>query len=129
MVIYGVAPLSLCLLIGMFAGEVLGLLLNLQANVGGVGIAMLLLLFASNSKRFQSLTHAPSSTGVEFWSAMYIPIVVAMAARQNVAGALDGGLLALIAGSSAVVVSFALVPIISRLASANRETSDRQDLP
>jgi malonate transporter MadL subunit len=60
---------------------------------------------------------------------MYIPIVVAMAARQNVAGALDGGLLALIAGSSAVVVSFALVPIISRLASANRETSDRQDLP
>ena len=50
---------------------------------------------------------------------MYIPIVVAMAARQNVAAAADGGMLALVAGIAAVLVSFALVPVISRLAAVN----------
>ena len=38
-----------------------------------------------------------------------------MAARQNVAAAADGGLLALVAGVAAVVVSFALVPVLSRI--------------
>ncbi|GIT20730.1 MAG: hypothetical protein CM1200mP40_04120 [Gammaproteobacteria bacterium] len=46
---------------------------------------------------------------------MYIPIVVAMAARQNVAAAVDGGMLALLAGIAAVVVSFALVPVLSKI--------------
>ena len=40
---------------------------------------------------------------------MYIPIVVAMAAKQNVLGALEGGPLALFAGIGAVVASFLLV--------------------
>ena len=43
---------------------------------------------------------------------------VAMAARQNVAAAADGGLLALTAGVAAVVVSFALVPVLSRIGSS-----------
>jgi malonate transporter MadL subunit len=46
---------------------------------------------------------------------MYIPIVVAMAARQDVAGATEGGLLAIVAGVAAVTVSFALVPILSKI--------------
>ena len=46
---------------------------------------------------------------------MYIPIVVAMAARQDVAGATEGGLLAVVAGVAAVAVSFALVPVLSRI--------------
>ena len=52
---------------------------------------------------------------------MYIPIVVAMAARQNVAAAADGGMLALVAGIAAVLVSFALVPVLSRLSGSNSE--------
>lgn len=115
MIIYGVALLSVCLVVGMLIGEVLGLALNVDANVGGVGIAMLFLVLASNSKKFKSLTHGPAGNGIQFWSAMYIPIVVAMAARQNVAAAVDGGVLSLLAGVAAVAVSFALVPLISRI--------------
>ena len=117
MIIYGVALLSGCLLVGMLAGEVFGVLLGVSANVGGVGIAMLLLVLACSSTRLKSLVDGASGTGITFWSAMYIPIVVAMAARQNVAAAADGGLLALAAGVAAVVVSFALVPVLSRIGS------------
>ena len=121
MIIYGVALLSVCLLTGMLIGEGLGVLLNVDANVGGVGIAMLLLVLASNSDKFKSLTEGASGAGIKFWSAMYIPIVVAMAAKQNVAGATEGGLLALAAGVIAVAVSFALVPLISRLGNPKQE--------
>ncbi|MFT5580703.1 MAG: malonate transporter MadL subunit [Paraglaciecola psychrophila] len=115
MIVYGVALLSLCLIVGMLAGETLGVFMGVQANVGGVGIAMLMLVFASNTDKFKTLTEGAAGTGIQFWSAMYIPIVVAMAARQNVAAAADGGLLALVAGVAAVVVSFALVPVLSRI--------------
>jgi malonate transporter MadL subunit len=121
MIIYGVALLSLSLVTGMLVGEGLGVLLNVDANVGGVGIAMLLLVLASNSDKFKSLTEGASGAGIKFWSAMYIPIVVAMAAKQNVAGATEGGLLALAAGVIAVAVSFALVPLISRLGNPEQE--------
>ena len=118
MVIYGVALLSACLVAGLYIGELLGKAIGVQANVGGVGIAMLLLILACNLPRFRSLTTGVSAGGITFWSAMYIPIVVAMAARQNVAGALDGGLLALVAGVAAVVVSFVFIPLISRIGHA-----------
>ncbi len=115
MLVYGVALLSACLIAGMLIGEALGVILGVEANVGGVGIAMLFLVLASNSKQFKSLTEGAAGDGIKFWSAMYIPIVVAMAASQNVAAAVDGGVLALLAGVLAVVVSFALVPVLSRI--------------
>lgn len=115
MLVYGVALLSACLIAGMLLGEVLGVALSVQANVGGVGIAMLFLVLASNSQRCKTLTQGAAGDGIKFWSAMYIPIVVAMAAQQNVAAAVDGGFLALLAGVAAVVVSFALVPVLSRI--------------
>jgi malonate transporter MadL subunit len=114
MIIYGVALLSACLLVGLYLGELLGQLLGVQANVGGVGIAMLLLVLASGSPRMRSLTTGAAGEGVKFWSAMYIPIVVAMAASQNVLAAASGGVLAVLAGVLAVLVSFALVPVLSR---------------
>ena len=115
MIVFGVALLSACLILGMLIGEALGVALNVEANVGGVGIAMLFLVFASNSEKFKTLTQGVAGNGIQFWSAMYIPIVVAMAARQNVAAAVDGGMLALLAGIAAVVVSFALVPVLSKI--------------
>lgn len=114
MVIYGVALLSFCMLVGMIAGTLLGDLIGVQANVGGVGIAMLLLIFLSNlsSKKFQlgSITQ----TGIGFWSAMYIPIVVAMAAKQNVLAAVSNGWMAIVAGVAAVVASFLMIPVLAR---------------
>ena len=115
MVIYGVALLSACLVLGLAIGETLGVLIGVDANVGGVGIAMLLLVAACGLPAFRFLVEGESASGVRFWSAMYIPIVVAMAARQNVVAAVDGGLLALLAGVAAVLVSFALVPVLSRI--------------
>lgn len=61
--------------------------------------------------------------GVEFWSAIYIPIVVAMAAKQNVMGALTGGPMAITAGIAAVVCGFALVPMLDRLGKEKNETT------
>lgn len=115
MVIYGVALLAVCMLTGMFVGDVLGELMGVQANVGGVGVAMIMLLLLSNfeSKR---LTLSPiTEGGIGFWSAMYIPIVVGMAAQQNVVGALSGGWMAILAGVLAVIASFAMVPVLARL--------------
>lgn len=117
MVIYGVALLSFCLLAGTFAGDIIGRLLGIEANVGGVGISMLMLLYFTSRTRKLLKLNEVSQGGIIFWSAMYIPIVVAMAAKQNVAGAIESGWLALIAGTLAVVVSFMLIPLFTRIAS------------
>ena len=114
MIIYGVALLGVCLLAGVFLGELLGQIIGVKANVGGVGISMLLLIFLSHWRPIKEKLADGAASGVLFWNAMYIPIVVAMAAKQNVVGALSGGWLAILAGVAAVVLSFALVPILSK---------------
>ncbi len=43
-----------------------------------------------------------------------------MAARQNVVAAVDGGMLALLAGATAVVVSFTLVPVLSKMGTQSK---------
>jgi len=115
LVIYGVALLSFCMLVGVFVGDLLGQWLGAQANVGGVGIAMLLLIVLSNLSKKEFHLSAPTEAGVNFWSAMYIPIVVAMAAKQNVVAALSGGWMAIVAGVAAVAVSFAVIPLLDRV--------------
>ena len=127
MIIYGVALLSACLVAGMLLGEGLGIILGVEANVGGVGIAMLFLVLACNSERFRSLTEGAAGSGVKFWSAMYIPIVVSMAAQQNVAAAIDGGVLAITAGVAAVAVSFALVPALSKIGTAPEQEANEEE--
>jgi malonate transporter MadL subunit len=115
LVIYGVALLSFCMLVGVFVGELIGEWLGAEANVGGVGIAMLLLLVLTNLSKKEFKLSAPTETGINFWSAMYIPIVVAMAARQDVVAALSGGWMAILAGVAAVAVSFAMIPLLDRV--------------
>jgi len=121
MVIYGVALLSVSLLAGLVAGDLLGAAIGVQANVGGVGIAMLLLLFLTHVSAIRVRLETPTTSGITFWSAMYIPIVVAMAAKQNVFAAVSGGWMAIIAGGAAVAVSFALVPWLSRIGGQPRD--------
>jgi len=113
-VIYGVALLAFCMLVGVFVGDLLGAVMGLPANVGGVGIAMILLLVLSNLGSREPTLGPITQKGIGFWSAMYIPIVVAMAARQNVFSALSGGWMAIVAGVAAVAASFALIPVLAR---------------
>jgi malonate transporter MadL subunit len=118
MAIYGVALLAGCMLVGLFLGELLGRLIAVDANVGGVGIAMILLIVAADWLRRRTKLPAATERGVLFWSAIYIPVVVAMAATQNVIAAVRGGAAAILAGVLAVGLGFALVPVMSRVGAA-----------
>jgi malonate transporter MadL subunit len=113
-VIYGVALLSVCTLVGIILGELLGKIIGIDANVGGIGIAIVLLLLVTDNLKKKNKLHIKSQEGLKFWSAMYIPIVVAMAAQQNVVKALEGGPVALFSALSALILSYALVPILSK---------------
>ena len=55
--------------------------------------------------------------GVEYWGAMYIPVVVAMAAQQDVVAALRGGPVALLAAVGSVVVCAGVISLINRMES------------
>ena len=115
MVIYGVALLSFCMLFGIILGELLGRLFGIDANIGGIGIAMLLLIFLSDYLKKSFSLGNITEKGITFWSMIYIPIVVAMASKQNVLGAIDGGLIALLSGGVAVILSFLLIPVLSKI--------------
>jgi malonate transporter MadL subunit len=112
------------MLVGVFVGDVLGDLIGVQANVGGVGIAMLLLIVLSKLSNHRFHLSAPTEKGVNFWSAMYIPIVVAMAAKQNVIAAISSGWMAIIAGVAAVAVSFAMIPLLDRIHIGEGDSDD-----
>ncbi|MFD2202018.1 malonate transporter subunit MadL [Shivajiella indica] len=110
--IYGVALLALSYLLGQWLGEALGYFIGINANVGGVGFAMMILMllkewFIKNNR----LTHEMES-GMDFWSKLYIPVVIAMAASLNVKSAVSAGTLALAAGSIPVLVCFLVFPIL-----------------
>lgn len=124
MIIYGVAFLAFCTLVGIFVGELLGKLIGVPANVGGVGIAMLLLIGLGSYLNKNGWFKGKTEQGVEFWSAIYIPIVVAMAAQQNVYGAFKGGPMAILAGTLAVVIAFALVPVLVRIGNRQPTSTD-----
>lgn len=119
MAIYGTALLSICLIIGLIVGKLIGYSMGIDANVGGVGIAMLLLIVVSGRLQKSGRMPKPTQQGVLFWSSIYIPIVVAMAAKQNVLAAVSGGAVAIVVGVVVVALSFALVPLISRIGNAD----------
>ncbi len=48
MIIYGTALLAFCHLAGLFLGDLLGAAIGVKTNVGGVGIAMLLLIASAH---------------------------------------------------------------------------------
>ena len=115
MAIYGTALLAFCLLVGLLVGKLLGWMLGLDGNIGGVGIAMLLLILLTDRLKRSDALAEPSEAGILFWSSIYIPVIVAMAATQNVRAAIHGGPAALLAGALTVVGCCALVPVFARL--------------
>lgn len=117
MIIYGTALLALCHLLGIFLGDLLGQLMGVKTNVGGVGIAMLLLICARLYMQRREWMPQMTERGVEYWGAMYIPVVVAMAAQQDVVAALRGGPVALLAAVGSVVICAGVISLINRMES------------
>ncbi|MEZ0538092.1 malonate transporter subunit MadL [Fibrella arboris] len=112
MLIRGVALLAGCYIVGQLIGESLGQLLNVNANIGGVGFAMLLLIFAQHWLEKRNHFHQDMEQGILFWSKLYIPVIVAMSATQNVRVALSSGGVAVLAGSIPVVLSLLFIPLL-----------------
>ena len=115
MKIYGVALLAGCFLTGKLIGNILGEVIGINGDIGGVGFAMLLLMLLTTWMRKKGLLVQETGEGILFWTSMYIPIIVAMAATLNVKAAISGGWIAIFAGLSATVACFLLVPLISRV--------------
>ncbi|WP_338875825.1 malonate transporter subunit MadL [Spirosoma sp. SC4-14] len=124
MIIYGVAILAFCYLTGQLAGEWLGLLLGVHANVGGVGFAMLLLVVLNDWLVKKKYVNLETETGILFWNKLYIPIVVAMSATQNVKVAVSSGLIAVVAGIVPVLICVASIPLIAKLATPKNTRPD-----
>jgi malonate transporter MadL subunit len=116
MKIYGVAILAGCFLIGHIVGDQLGKMLHMNGNLGGVGFAMLLLILLNDYFKKNGILKPETESGMLFWSTMYIPVVVAMSASQNVKAAISGGWVALLVGVFATVACFAMVPVIAKYA-------------
>lgn len=118
--IYGVAILAACFLVGKIAGEWLGQWMGIDANVGGVGFSMILLIF---SMQWLHRIHGRDEQlegGIIFWSNLYIPVIVAMSAVQDAKGALSSGLIAVLAGVIPTAICLLLVPFVSRLGRRTR---------
>ena len=124
--IYGVALLAACMFFGSLIGNLLGLATGLGSDIGGVGFAMLLLLVVTNSKKITDKLPKGYEKGLEFWKAMYIPVVIAMSASENVFQALSGGLIAVIAGIAAVGVAFVLPILLNRMASKKNGAKEEE---
>ena len=119
MKIYGVALLAACFLLGKLLGNLLGKLINIDSDIGGVGFAMILLMASSIYLRKKGWLVPETEKGIWFWSAMYIPIIVAMAATLNVKAAVSGGIVAIAAGIGATIVGMLLVPVLSKIGRSN----------
>ena len=115
MKIYGVALLAFCFLIGKLIGNYLGILIGLKSDVGGVGFAMLFLMLSYSYFKKKGLVKEITAQGILFWSSMYLPIIIAMAATQNVKAAISQGPLAVVIGVVVTITGFLLVPLISKI--------------
>ena len=112
--IYGSAIISGSMLAGYAVGQLLGRLLGVGLNVGGVGFSMLCLLLVTGHLKKRGRLAPATVHGITFWKGMYIPVVVAMSASQDVASALSKGAVAIVAGAGSVLVAVGVVWLLAR---------------
>ena len=124
MTIYGVALLAFCFLIGKLVGNLLGVSIGINGDVGGVGFAMILLIFSNAYLKRKGRLETQTENGILFWTSMYIPIVVAMSATKNVKAAVSGGPVAIVAGVMVTMTWFLLVPLISKIGKNERNSAN-----
>jgi malonate transporter MadL subunit len=122
MKIYGVGLLAACYLIGQIIGDILGKSFHLTGNLGGVGFAMLILVFGNEFFKKKNMIPVETENGVLFWSSMYIPVVVAMSATQNVKAAISGGWMALLVGILATLPCYFFIPLLVKLSKKEANT-------
>lgn len=115
MIIYGTAILAICHLLGDYLGNTLGMLLGVKANVGGVAISMILLILSKELLAKKGYLPQVTQFGILYWSGMYIPIVVAMSAGQNVVAALSGGMLGLIVSIASLIGTVLVIRYLNRI--------------
>lgn len=115
MIIYGTALLAVSYLLGVFLGGLLGKLLGVDANIGGVAIAMILLIVGKEMLAKRGYLPKATQFGVLYWAGMYIPIVVAMAAGQNVVAALSGGMVAAVVSVIALITTVFVVRLLNNI--------------
>ncbi len=125
--IYGVALLAGCMFVGSFIGNLLGLWTGLGSDIGGVGFAMILLLLLTNSKTVNKILPEGYIKGINFWKEMFIPVIIAMSASQNVVSALDGGVLALTLGVGVVVIMLLLIPVFNMFSKKDKEDETKKE--
>ena len=124
MKIYGVALLAFCFVVGKLIGSYLGSLIGVNSDVGGVGFAMVLLMVGNIYLRKKDLLGDETKSGILFWSSMYIPVVIAMCASQNVRAAVSGGPAAILAGAGVTIACLFMVPLISKIG-INKESQEK----
>ena len=117
MIIYGTALLAVCHLVGIVLVDLLGAAVGMKTNVGGVDIAMLLLIGARVYLHKSGRLCATSERGVHYWGAIHIPVVAA----------LRGGPVAWLAAVGSVVLCGALVSCINRMESQPPRTGAKGD--
>lgn len=115
MVVYGVALLAGCFIAGQIIGLMFGRILDIDANVGGVGFAMLLLIFLQQWMNKKNWYNPEMISGINFWNKMYIPVIVAMSATQNVKAAFSSGMVAVLSGILPTVICFLLIPAMVKI--------------
>lgn len=115
MIIYGTALLAVSYLLGDLIGKLLGALLGVDANVGGVAIAMILLIAGKELLAKRNLLPQVTQFGVLYWAGMYIPIVVAMSAGQNVVAAMSGGMVAVLVSAVSLIITVLAVRWLNNL--------------
>ena len=119
--VYSLVTLALCMLLGKYIGTLLGTAVGIGADVGGVGFAIVLLLFVGNCKAFTFTQRQDFKDGMTFWKKMYIPVVVAMAASQNVLRMLSSGMVAIIGGIASVAFPFLVLFVLHKRQERRKE--------
>jgi malonate transporter MadL subunit len=79
------------------------------------------LIFLNDKFKKNGVLKPETESGILFWSTMYIPVVVAMSASQNVKAAISGGWVALLAGLLGTAACYVLVPVLYKMTQKNNE--------
>ncbi len=115
MEIYGLGITAAAYFAGNVIGQLIGKATGIGGNVGGVGFGMLFLVVVTILLENRKALAAKTTDGIKFLSAIYIPVIVAMAAQTNVVAAINSGWAAILAGGIATFLGLFAVAPISRI--------------
>ena len=114
--VYGFGLIGAFMFAGCLLGNLLGNALGLGSDVGGVGFSMVfLILFQIWLEKKGKTLNKATEGGIQFLSGLSSPVVVAMSMNQDVFSALAHGLVPVLSGALAVVISLLAIPLIHRL--------------